>query len=418
MIIESKKNFDQVVEGNINIKQLQLSKKKYKITIYKIGKFLRYQAWSSFFEPLNNDRSVYYQNAKQWIKNFSLLNESNIHFKPTTVMKIGNNNYLFVIDKAKLNNKGRVVFKVSTKEIKISGKKMLKIPCGDHDGVRFDIDGETIPPMSSITLGEPGTASSWPCCSLYPYTIDLGYTSWQFYESCNNSSSNPCVIQGLGTVETVGYLYVYMNFTKCDINKGENQGPAQIVTINSVSQINFLNNIPNTNIGTQLSKDIINFINLYNSLYTSTPPIPPITPLTAWSTVKEQLEIQLPKLIIDEPLIFINPTPLTFTQTSLSFPVVDLPLARGQSVVPIAGLITFLSSTQYLSLTNYNITNNNDCTTQLVTNDTQNSFNPYIIVIPGSNGGSFTFNATQPFFQNSTIIYLETSLTITVNITT
>jgi hypothetical protein len=55
-------------------------------------------------------------------------------------MEIGNHKYVFVINKAKLNGKGHVVFKVSTKEIKSSDKKMLKLPRGHHDGVRFDID--------------------------------------------------------------------------------------------------------------------------------------------------------------------------------------------------------------------------------------------------------------------------------------
>ena len=50
---------------------------------------------------------------------------------------------MFVIDKAKLNCKDRIVFNVYTKEIVLlnsTSKKMLKIPCGHHDDVRFDID--------------------------------------------------------------------------------------------------------------------------------------------------------------------------------------------------------------------------------------------------------------------------------------
>jgi hypothetical protein len=56
-------------------------------------------------------------------------------------MEIGSNKYLFVLNQAKLNGKGHVVFKVSTEEIKSSDKKMLKLPRGHHEGVRFDIDG-------------------------------------------------------------------------------------------------------------------------------------------------------------------------------------------------------------------------------------------------------------------------------------
>lgn len=50
---------------------------------------------------------------------------------------------MFVLDEAKLNCKDRIVFNVSTKEIVLlnsTSKKMLKIPCGHHDCVRFDID--------------------------------------------------------------------------------------------------------------------------------------------------------------------------------------------------------------------------------------------------------------------------------------
>ena len=136
-------DFDQVVQGNVDIKQL--SGKKYKITFSKIRKFLLYQTWSDSSQQLNEDRKVFYQNAKLWIKNFNLRNDSlkasdKPLFTPTVVMEIGSNKYLFVINQAKLNGKGCVVFKVSTKEIKSSDKKILKLPHGHHDGVRFDID--------------------------------------------------------------------------------------------------------------------------------------------------------------------------------------------------------------------------------------------------------------------------------------
>ena len=135
--------FDQVVEGNVDIKQL--SKKKYKITFSKIGKFLLYQVWSDSSNKLNENRKVFYQKAKLWVQLFNLSNDSfktsiKPLFTPTTVMEIGSNKYVFVIHKAKLNGKGHVVFKVSTEEINSSDKKLLKLPRGHHDGVRFDID--------------------------------------------------------------------------------------------------------------------------------------------------------------------------------------------------------------------------------------------------------------------------------------
>ena len=54
-------------------------------------------------------------------------------------------NYAFVLHKARLNTCGHVVFTVSTKEIKLesnntSSKKLIKIPCGKFNNVRFDID--------------------------------------------------------------------------------------------------------------------------------------------------------------------------------------------------------------------------------------------------------------------------------------
>lgn len=143
--------FDQVVKGDINIKQL--SKKKYNIKFNKISNFFKYQEWSDSSKTLNDNRTVYYQKAKTWINNFNSFNRLNKAskkplYRPTTVMEIGNHKYLFVIDEAEVNGKGHVVFKVSTKEIKLSEKKMLKLPCGHHDGVRFDIDSSTFELLS------------------------------------------------------------------------------------------------------------------------------------------------------------------------------------------------------------------------------------------------------------------------------
>jgi hypothetical protein len=162
--------FDQVVKGNINVKQL--SKKKYKITFSEIDNFLVYQVWSDVYKKLNKNRKVYYQKAKKWVQNFNKLNTtlktSDKHlFNPTTVMEIGLKKYLFVIYKAKLNGKGQVVFKVSTEEIKLSSgtfKKMLKLPRGHHDGVRFDIDSAFgVVDTSSCTPGDAGSCPGYSC---------------------------------------------------------------------------------------------------------------------------------------------------------------------------------------------------------------------------------------------------------------
>ena len=123
---------EQVVEGNVDIKKL--CKNKYKITFNKISKFLKNQT-------LSDTSHSAYQKAKQWVKHFNI--ESDIL---TTVMEINNNQYLFVIYEAKLNQEGRVVFKVTAKDIDLSNgasKKNLKLPKGHHDGVRFIIQLRT-----------------------------------------------------------------------------------------------------------------------------------------------------------------------------------------------------------------------------------------------------------------------------------
>lgn len=176
--------FDQIVKGNVIIKRL--SEKKYKITFSKISKFIKYQVWSDSSKTLNENRKVYYESARLWITKFNYLNASLSKdsnkpplFKPTTIMEIGNDYYSFVIYEAKII-KDRVFFKVSTEEINLSNcasKKMLKLPCGRHSGVRFDIDPTPTAALSgdvditallnagyiNITSGTIGNA---PVCTL------------------------------------------------------------------------------------------------------------------------------------------------------------------------------------------------------------------------------------------------------------
>ena len=115
---------------------------------------------------------MFYKKANQWVNQFKSLNaflkaSNKPQFTPTTVMEIGNSKYLFIIYDAKINSKGRVVFKVSAEEIELSSgtsKKMLKLPCGHHDGVRFDID--SLPWQYCVALcawvGEPAWCTV-PC---------------------------------------------------------------------------------------------------------------------------------------------------------------------------------------------------------------------------------------------------------------
>jgi hypothetical protein len=142
--------FDQIVKGNVSIKKL--SKYRYRITFSKIGKFLVYQVWDKDNAMnLNSNRSVFYLSAKEWVKNFNNMNrdlkqKKKPLFTPTTIMETEcDRNFAFVIHKAYLNKSGHIVFTVSTKEIKvennnISSKKLIKIPRGKFNNMRFDID--------------------------------------------------------------------------------------------------------------------------------------------------------------------------------------------------------------------------------------------------------------------------------------
>ena len=140
-------SFDQIVKGNVFIKKL--SKDKYRITFSKIGKFLLYQVWDKDSVNLNKKRSVGYVSAKEWIKAFrgynkELDNNDEPLFTPTTIMETEDDcNYAFVIHKAYLNSCGNVVFTVSTEEISLrnnSSKKLVRLPEGKCNNMRFDID--------------------------------------------------------------------------------------------------------------------------------------------------------------------------------------------------------------------------------------------------------------------------------------
>jgi hypothetical protein len=140
-------SFDQIVKGNISIKKL--SEHRYRITFSKIGKFLMYQVWDKDSEILNKKRAVGYVSAKDWVKVFKKGNEELEEngkplFTPTTIMETEDDDiYAFVIHKACLNSHGKVVFTVSTKEISLqnnTSKKLVQLPCGKLNNMRFDID--------------------------------------------------------------------------------------------------------------------------------------------------------------------------------------------------------------------------------------------------------------------------------------
>ena len=127
----------------------------YRITFSKIGKFLMYQVWDKDnVAKQNEQRAVFNVSAKKWVNSFIQLNEyleeiNKPLFTPTTIMETEDEvSYACVIHKAYLNSHGRVVFTVSTKEIQLSNncsKKLIQIPCGKFNNVRFDIDDKECP---------------------------------------------------------------------------------------------------------------------------------------------------------------------------------------------------------------------------------------------------------------------------------
>jgi hypothetical protein len=145
-----KRSFDQIVKGNVCITKLKNKKNMYRITFSKIGTFLVYQVWDKDnANNINDKRVVGYVRAKEWIKAFKKYNEqleesNKPLFTPTTIMETADEDaYAFVIQKAYINSHDQVVFTVSTKEISLqnnTSKKLIQIPCGKFDNMRFDID--------------------------------------------------------------------------------------------------------------------------------------------------------------------------------------------------------------------------------------------------------------------------------------
>jgi hypothetical protein len=108
-----------------------------------------YQVWDKDdVNKMNAKREVGYVSAKEWVTFFNTFNTiltKNVKplFTPTTIMETENSNYAFVIHNASLNSCGKVVFTVSTKEISLqnnTSKKLVQLPLGKCNHVRFDID--------------------------------------------------------------------------------------------------------------------------------------------------------------------------------------------------------------------------------------------------------------------------------------
>ena len=143
-------SFDQIVKGDVCIKKIKNKKNMYRITFSKIGKFLLYQVWDKDnVGNQNAERSVFRVSAKDWVNEFikqnkDLKEKGKELFTPTTIMEtVDGDQYAFVIRKAYFDSHDRIVFTVSTKEIKLANncsKKLINIQPGCYNNMRFDID--------------------------------------------------------------------------------------------------------------------------------------------------------------------------------------------------------------------------------------------------------------------------------------
>ena len=143
-------SFDQIVKGDVCITKIKNKKNMYRITFSKIGKFLVYQVWDKDnIGNINAKRRVLNIPAKEWVNYFITYNKllkqlGKEPFTPTTIMETTNDDqYAFVLRKIHFDSHDRVVFTISTKEIQLSNncsKKLIQIPCGKFNKMRFDID--------------------------------------------------------------------------------------------------------------------------------------------------------------------------------------------------------------------------------------------------------------------------------------
>ena len=192
------REYDQILSGDVTISKVSTSGDySHKITFSKknISNVLMYQVWSDSSVELNNDRIVKEVKATTWVKRvFRKVEDGNsdsgvrpdcictkefkpvicangkkysnncvagcagqtncvpfsdVPFTPTCVMEL-DNRHVFVINNAKVNQRGQVIFYVSSQNIVLPSsqnnpnnkelKLLKKIPTGSFRKARFDID--------------------------------------------------------------------------------------------------------------------------------------------------------------------------------------------------------------------------------------------------------------------------------------
>ena len=194
-----------------------------------------------------------YQDASEWVlNNFTNYNRQP-KFKPTSIMDIYNNRYVMVINDAKINKKGQIIFLCS--EIQYSCKN--KIPCGKFKNVRFDIDATTPAPLAPVILNAGPWYNNLLLSYGNPNLIQQNYNNINTTPATGNyiDTNSPTYFSGvaidsyqnvyvLGELNYTHYIFIYTN-NKNYISPNQNYiNNENSVDQNPINQIN----LNNTNI--------------------------------------------------------------------------------------------------------------------------------------------------------------------------
>jgi hypothetical protein len=231
--------FDHLVKGDVIIKKLK-NKHQYRITFSKVygDRFLFYQVFNKDnTDNVNDQRFAGYIPIKNIENLYKDTNNANTIlnkplFTPTTIMELPNfRKYAFVINKVYFNSHKRLVFMVSTKEIKLqnnTSKKLTQIPSGKFKHVRFDVDDSIIRPTlrvlwsstEKICSNNPNATLSYdgktfPYCNkpLPPYPEICGDTLYTDFIRLDGDSS-PCrdyinkLIRDKALPDAIEYLFI------------------------------------------------------------------------------------------------------------------------------------------------------------------------------------------------------------------
>jgi|SaaInlStandDraft_5_1057022.scaffolds.fasta_scaffold109829_2 hypothetical protein len=127
-----RREYDQALTGDIIISKL--GKCQFKIVFDTISNVTLYQVYNRKNNKLNRCRNVVEVTDDQWAEIFN----KNQPFYPTTVLVLDNileKDPVFVIKKV-YHNEGKMIWNVSTKEI----KQRKELPIGPINNVRIAVD--------------------------------------------------------------------------------------------------------------------------------------------------------------------------------------------------------------------------------------------------------------------------------------